>query len=66
MKARYDHLAKSTGFQVGVAVPPYPEGKIAQAADVLGRPLPHPNPDQRRHIPDSVPFQGKDDGRPPG
>jgi len=68
MKAHYDQLANSAGFQVGdvVAVLPYPkEGKIAQVADVLGRPLPHHYPDQRCHIPDSAPFQGKNDCRPP-
>jgi len=49
-----------------VAIPPYlKEGKISQFADVLGRPLPHHYPDQSRHIPDSAPFQGKNDGRPP-
>jgi len=48
-----------------VAVPPYSkERKMPLFADVLGRHLPHHYLNQRRHIPDSALFQGKNDGRP--
>jgi len=66
MKAHYDQLDNSAGFQVGnLAVTLTPEKrKITQAADVLGRPVHHPV--KRRHIPNSGESRGKYDGRPPG
>ena len=68
MKARYDQLANSAGFQEddSVADLPYPEErKITQATDGLGSPLHHNHLD-KCHILDSAASQGKDDGRPPG
>jgi hypothetical protein len=67
MKARYDQLANSAGFQEGdsVAIPSYPdEGKITEVAEELGRAVHHHHPNQRRDLPDSTARPVEEDGSP--
>ena len=68
MKASYNQLANSAGFQEDDRVwlyHPTWKREITQATDVLGGPLHHNHLD-KHHILDSAASQGKDDGRPPG
>jgi hypothetical protein len=66
MKARYDQLANSAGFQevdrVWLYCPNW-KRRNSPKLDVLGRPL-HLYPD--RHTPDSAASKGKGEGHPPG
>jgi hypothetical protein len=67
MKARYDHLVNSAGFQEGDRVwlyhPTWKKGKITEVVEELGRAV-HHHPYQRGDLSDSTARPGEDDGSP--
>jgi hypothetical protein len=69
MKARYDRLANSTGFQEGNKVwlyrPTRTRGRPPTLV-TLGRPAQDDHQDQRRGLPDPTTSDGEDDGGTPG